>query len=102
MAGERHGLAPNPVAAARKARQRRRKLEQYLTAEEVEQLVAHAPSGQEAVLYEAAARTGLRWGELRPLRWGVSSATEKCRSIAIEECRSAAVAVGRSEVLSRR
>jgi integrase len=32
-------------------------------------LVRKAPTDREAVLYEVAAWTGLRWGELRALRW---------------------------------
>jgi integrase len=70
LAQERHGLTVNPVALTRRAKQRRRKLEQYLTAPEVMALVAKAPTPQEATLYEVAAWTGLRWGELRALRWG--------------------------------
>jgi integrase len=69
LAQERHELVANPVALARRAKQRGRKLEQYLTPPEVMALVRHAPTAQEAVLYEVAAWTGLRWGELRALRW---------------------------------
>lgn len=70
LAQELHALPSNPVATARRAKQRRRKLEQYLTAPEVLMLAAHAETAQEAALYEIAAWTGLRWGELRPLRFG--------------------------------
>jgi integrase len=69
LAQERHGLATNAAALARRAKQRRRKLEQYLAPPEVMALVRKAPTPQEAVLYEVAAWTGLRWGELRALRW---------------------------------
>jgi hypothetical protein len=70
LAMERGHVATNPVAVARKAKQGRRKLGQYLQASEVLTLAANAPTPQEAVLYEVAAWTGLRWGELRALRWG--------------------------------
>jgi integrase len=33
-------------------------------------LAEKAPTPQESVLYQVAAFTGLRWGELRALRWG--------------------------------
>ena len=59
----------NPVAVTRKAKQGQRKLGQYLQASEVLALVEQAPTEQEAVLYQVAAWTGLRWGELRALRW---------------------------------
>jgi integrase len=42
LAQELHALPGNPVATARRAKQRRRKLEQYLTAPEVLTLAAHA------------------------------------------------------------
>ncbi len=67
---ELHALPANPVATARRAKQRRRKLEQYLTAPEVLRLAAHAETPQDAALYELAAWTGLRWGELKALRFG--------------------------------
>lgn len=70
LAMELHALPTNPVATARRAKQRRRKLEQYLTAPEVLELSAHAESSQDAALYELAAWTGLRWGELKALRFG--------------------------------
>ena len=70
LAVRRHKLAVNPVATALRAKQRRRKLEQWLTVDEVAALVAAATTPQDAALYEVAAWTGLRWGELRALRWG--------------------------------
>jgi integrase len=70
LAMERGTVTSNPVAVARKAKQGRRKLGQYLQASEVLLLAQHAPTPQERVLYEVAAWTGLRWGELRALRWG--------------------------------
>lgn len=70
LAMERGTVATNPVAVARRAKQGRRKLGQYLHASEVLTLAAKSPTEQERVLYEVAAWTGLRWGELRALRWG--------------------------------
>jgi integrase len=67
---ERGTVATNPVAVARKAKEGKKKLGQYLQASEVLALAEKAPTTQEAVLYEVAAWTGLRWGELRALRWG--------------------------------
>lgn len=65
-----HGLAANPVQLADRARQRKRKVEQWLNPNEVLLLAAKAPTPMEAALYKVAAWTGLRWGELRALRWG--------------------------------
>jgi integrase len=69
LAMERGKVATNPVAVARKAKQGKKKLGQYLHASEVLALAEKAPTEQEAVLYQVAAWTGLRWGELRALRW---------------------------------
>jgi integrase len=70
LAIERGHAATNPVAVARKAKQGKKKLGQYLQASEVLTLAQNVPTAQEAVLYEVPAWTGLRWGELRALRWG--------------------------------
>lgn len=69
LAGEAHGLGFNPAAMVRRPKQRRRGLDQYLTPEEVGVLVRAAETVEEAVLYEVACWTGLRFGELRALRW---------------------------------
>lgn len=67
---EAHGLNFNPAANVRRPKQRRSGLDQYLTPEEVGVLVRAADTDEEAVLYEVACWTGLRFGELRALRWG--------------------------------
>jgi len=70
LAIDRHGLRENPVARAKRAKQKRRKLEQYLTAPEVLLLAERADTEQDADLYQIAAWTGLRFGELKALRLG--------------------------------
>jgi integrase len=66
---ERGTVATNPVAVARKAKQAAGS-SSITPASEVLTLAQNAPTDQERVLYEVAAWTGLRWGELRALRWG--------------------------------
>jgi len=64
-----HGLPVNPVAGAERQPHRRSGDVTALTASEVELLAANANNEQDAALFEVAAFTGLRLGELRGLRW---------------------------------
>jgi integrase len=65
-----HGLAVNPVEGAERQPHKRSGDFTALDASEVERLAAGAASEQDAALFEVAAFTGLRLGELRGLRWG--------------------------------
>jgi integrase len=64
-----HGLPVNPVAGAERQPHRRSGDFTALAAAEVELLAANAANDQDAALFEVAAFTGLRLGELRGLRW---------------------------------
>ena len=64
-----HGLALNPVAGAERQPHRRSGDFTALTAPEVAALAVSAASAQDAALFEVAAFTGLRLGELRGLLW---------------------------------
>jgi integrase len=64
-----HGLPLNPVAGAERQPHRRSGDFSALSASEVELLAAGAANEQDAALFEVAAFTGLRLGELRGLRW---------------------------------
>ena len=64
-----HGLPTNPVAGAERQPHRRSGDFTALAAAEVELLAANATNDQDAALFEVAAFTGLRLGELRGLRW---------------------------------
>jgi len=65
-----HGLAVNPVALAERQPYRPSGDFSALTAAEVVALAANAANAQDAALFQVAAFTGLRLGELRGLRWG--------------------------------
>ena len=64
-----HGLPINPVAGAERQPHRRSGDFSALSASDVELLAASAVNEQDAALFEVAAFTGLRLGELRGLRW---------------------------------
>lgn len=64
-----HGLPINPVAGAERQPHRRSGDFTALAAADVELLAANAVNDQDAALFEVAAFTGLRLGELRGLRW---------------------------------
>jgi integrase len=64
------GLQLNPVAGAERQPLKRSGEFQALDPSEVALLAANAANEQDAALFEVAAFTGLRLGELRGLRWG--------------------------------
>jgi integrase len=63
------GLQVNPVANAERQPFKRSGDFRVLTPSEVALLAANAGNGQDGALFEIAAFTGLRLGELRGLRW---------------------------------
>jgi integrase len=67
----KHGLERNPAAADLVDRPNVNYSGEFRTldAEQLAALIRHAASEQDAVLYLAAAHSGLRQGELRALRW---------------------------------
>ncbi len=65
-----HGLPTNPVAGAERQPHSRSGDFTALEAQEVARLASSAANEQDAALFEVAAFTGLRLGELRGLRWG--------------------------------
>jgi integrase len=67
----KHGLERNPAAADLVDRPNVNYSGEFRTldAEQLASLIRHAASEQDAVLYLAAAHSGLRQGELRALRW---------------------------------
>jgi integrase len=64
-----HGLSTNPVSGAERQPHRRSGDFMALEAQGVELLATNAANEQDAALFEVAAFTGLRLGELRGLRW---------------------------------
>jgi integrase len=65
-----HGLAGNPVEGVERQPHKPSGDFNALTSSEVHLLAANAVNEQDAALFEVAAFTGLRLGELRALRWG--------------------------------
>ena len=65
-----YGIANNPVSGAERQPFRRSGDFQALDPSEVALLARSAVNSQDAALFEVAAFTGLRLGELRGLRWG--------------------------------
>ena len=62
-------LASNPLMRMQMMRVlERRRSKRHLTPEELSALIAVAPA-ERAVYYRIAARTGLRWSEIRALKW---------------------------------
>jgi integrase len=64
-----HGLAANPVEGVERQPHKPSGDFNALSSAEVELLAASAANEQDAALFEVAAFTGLRLGELRALRW---------------------------------
>jgi integrase len=64
-----HGLRANPVEAAERQPERRSGDFRVLAPDEVALLAARAETEQDAALFQVAAFTGLRLGELLALRW---------------------------------
>ncbi len=70
LARRRHDVHPNPIADIQRVREHVDPTNyDFYTPEEIEALVRHAGSEQDAAIFKTAAFTGLRRGELMALRW---------------------------------